>query len=51
MISEVITSWWKRLRRRRRYGKVAVVDSMSVVPERLRGTIPAPSKELFRDWI
>jgi len=39
MVFEVIAYWWKRLRRRRRYGKVAVVDSMSAVPERLGGTI------------
>lgn len=39
MIAEAIKAWWKRLWRRRRYGKVVVVDSMSAVPERLGGTI------------
>lgn len=36
---EVLKSCWKRLRRRRRYGKVVVVDSMTAVPERPGGTI------------
>jgi hypothetical protein len=39
MTFEVIQRWWKRLIRRRRYGKVVVVDSMSAVPERMGGTI------------
>jgi hypothetical protein len=39
MILETLNYWWKRLRRRRRYGKVAIVESMTAVPERLGGTI------------
>ena len=39
MIFGRIRRWWKRLRQRRRYGNVAVVDSMTTVPQRLGGVI------------
>jgi len=39
MILDFLKSSWRRLRRRTRYKRIAVVDSMSAIPERLGGTI------------
>jgi len=39
MIFDFFDSWWKRLRRRRRFRYVVVLESMTAVPERLGANI------------